>query len=175
MLNFFFARPQHFDRLAGHGLGNHDCLAGKVLRTFSTQTTPQLHGVNFHIGLRYTGSCCANGQCRLWILSGRPNFKFVTLQPSCAHHRLHGGMRQVRRKVFSLYHFGRFRQCVCCIAIVARHSQFILLHASLEVSHDGRASQGTVLAHIPIDSNFTQGFFGTPPVVSNHSHKFAHV
>ena len=32
-----------------------------------------------------------------------------------------------------------------------------------------------MFAHIPIDSDFTQGFFGAPPIVSNDRHKFAHV
>ena len=56
VLNFLFAGPQHFDGLAGHGLGNRDGLAGEVLRAFTPKTPTQLHRVHFHIGLGH--ACC---------------------------------------------------------------------------------------------------------------------
>ena len=84
-------------------------------------------------------------------------------------------MCQIGREVLSFNHLSCFRHCLCCIAIVARHSQFSLLHTSFEVRHDGSAAKGAVLAHVPLYRHFTQCFFGSPPVVGDHSHKISHV
>ena len=43
VLCVFFARPDHLDRLAGHGLGDHHALACEVLRALAAQTTAELH------------------------------------------------------------------------------------------------------------------------------------
>ena len=151
MLNFLFTRPQHFDRLARHGFGNHDRLSRKVLWALSAQATAQLHRVHFHIGLRHACRSRTDRQCGFWILSGRPDFQFVTLQPCGTHHGFHGGMCQIGREVISFNHLSCFRHCLGCIAIVARHSQFALLHARFKVRHDDRAAQGAVLANVPLD------------------------
>ena len=175
VLNFFFAAPQHFDGLARHGFGNHDRLTRKVLRALATQTTAQLHGVNFDVGWWHT--CCGSTDCQggFWVLCGRPHIQFVALQPSRTHHGLHGGVRQVRCEIFGFNHLGRFSKGLECIAIVSCDGQFGLRHACFEVRHDGGAAECAVLTHLPFNRHFTQGFFGTPPVVCNHGHKTSEV
>ena len=169
VLHVFLAGPEHFHRRAFHGFGDGDALAHEVLRAAApSEAAPQLHAVHLDVLERHAGGPRRGGEGRLRVLGGSPDGHPAVLDKRGAAHRLHGGVREVRRVVLRLELLRGGGEGLVEIAVLARRRDVLLRVEPRAIElHQARARDVAVRAHVPFDVDVAQRFLRPPPVVGD--------